>query len=393
MIGNLISGFGHTDATLTRARMAVAAIFFFNGFGISNWVVRIPTVREALGLSDGGLGLVLLSTAVGSLLAMPFVGALVGRYGSRPVTTVLAWFCGLTLFLPGLATSPWWLAAFLVLLGAGNGGVDVAMNAHGTTVETRYGRPILSSFHALWSVGSLLGASTGAAFAGAGIAPNVHLSVIATVLLVGFTIASRFLLPANADQTHGTHDAPREPMRITAPLLALGAIGFLALLSEGSVADWGAVYLRDTLKSSEGFAGLGFAAFQTTMAIFRFAGDGLSQRFGATSLIRIGGGLCALGMAVALILAQPWAALIGFAISGAGISVLFPSALSLVSRVPGIQSGAGIAWVASVGYAGFLVGPPMIGGISDLSSLPVGLSTVILAGVLIVTLAGAVRSR
>jgi MFS family permease len=370
-----------------HARIATSAVFLFNGFGVGSWAVRIPAVREALELSDATLGLVLLAAAVGSLTSMPFIGRWCALYGSRRVTLVISVLFAIALPLLALAGRLEFLAIALFLYGATNGGLDVAMNTQGTTVERAYERPILSSFHALWSLGSLLGAAAGGALAGLGISPAAHLGMVAVIIGAGFLTASRFLL-------RGDHEADSETparLQLNLGLLALGGVAFCALFAEGAIADWSALYLKDELRATEGLAASGFAVFQLSMTTFRFAGDTLRARLGDARVVLYSGIIAAVGLGFGLVVHQFWAALIGFAMTGAGIAVIFPAALGLVSNLDGAARGPAIAWVGAVGYTGFLVGPPLIGLLSEATSLRIGLAVVALSGGCIAALSSLVQ--
>lgn len=363
-------------------------IFLLNGLAVASWAVRIPAVREALSLSDGTLGLVLLSAAVGSLVSMPIVGRLCARYGSSRVTTWLSLLFACAVPLPALAGSLETLVLALFIFGATNGGLDVAMNTQATTIELAYKRPILSRFHALWSVGSLLGAGVGGLFAHWEVAPAIHLGLIAVLIALAFIVAARYGL---ADPHMESEVNLPSSLRLNPVLLALGGVSFCALLGEGAIADWSALYLRDGLGAASGVAATGFVAFQLSMAALRFAGDGLRTRYGDAQIVRISGLVAAFGLGFGLIVHQLWAALLGFALVGAGFAVIFPAALGLVSKLDSRSSGPAIAWVSAVAYAGFLVGPPLIGLLSEATSLRVGLSAVAVAGAVIAALSSFVK--
>ena len=266
------------------ARVAVAMLFFMNGALFASWVARIPAIRSALGLSHATLGLVLLAAALGALIAMPVAGWCVSRFGSRRVSQIAAIVFGA--ILPGLALAPnaSLLALSLLFLGAGNGALDVAMNAQAVAVEKCYGRPILSSFHGLWSLGALSGAGIGGLAAAAQITPLKHFSA-AALLLGGATAA--FALPrlieagdAQRRQPPGSDGERRKFVWPSPALLALGALAFCIMLGEGAMADWSAIFLREICGVGEGWAAAGYAAFALAMAAARFSGDSLSARFG-----------------------------------------------------------------------------------------------------------------
>jgi fucose permease len=360
------------------ARGAVTVIFLLNGLLLGSWAARIPAVKERLDLGEAELGLALGLVALGALVAMPVSGWLSARGGSRR-TTRLA-FIGCCLFMLPAA----------LLLGAGNGSLDVAMNAHGVAVERRHETPILSSFHAAFSCGALLGAGGSALAAGAGLDVRWHLlGVCAAALVVGL-VACRFLLPADAD--HAGEEAG--PLLAWPPraLWAVGAIGFCALVVEGAASDWSAVYVHESLEASAGVAALAFAAFSATMTLGRLVGDKLTSAWGAESLIRRGALLSAAGLGGALLIDDPIAATLGFALVGFGIAAMVPVVFRAASEVEGVAPGVGIAAASTMGYFGFLVAPPIIGGVAELTTLPVALALLAVLSLVMVALAPRVRT-
>jgi MFS family permease len=374
---------------LRSARAAVLAVFFTNGVVIGTWVVRIPAIKERLGLGEGMLGVVLLGAAVGALVAMPVVGALVSRFGSRRIVGVSALALSVVLLTPGLAPSLPLLVLAVVLLGAANGGLDVAMNAQAVAVERGYGRPIMSSFHAAWSFGGLGGAALGGLLASRGIGPLSHFSAVAILAAISFAVAYGALLPSGADASEeGTPSFARP----TGALLGLGIISFCVLLGEGAMGDWSAVYLDDTLRTGPGFAAAGYAAFSLSMAFGRLFGDRFTELLGPATLVRVCGAIAAVGLGVALAAAQPLVALAGFACAGAGFSIVFPLALSAAGRTAG-PTGPALAAVTTAAYTGFLVGPPFIGFMAELTGLGYALYLVVALSTAVVILAGAVNTK
>jgi predicted MFS family arabinose efflux permease len=382
------ASFAHQRSALRNARLAVLAVFFFNGLVIGSWVVRIPAVKEKLGLGDGLLGVALLGMAVGALVAMPIVGALVSRFGSRRIVGVAALVLAASLLAPALAPSLFFLVPALLLLGAANGGLDVAMNAQAVAVERGYGRPIMSSFHAAWSFGGLGGAALGGLLASKGIGPLPHFAAGATLVAVAFVVAYGSLLPSQADASGEGTPAFARPTRA---LLGLGIISFCVLLGEGAMGDWSAVYLDDTLKTGPGFAAAGYAAFSLSMAFGRLFGDRFTELLGPATLVRSCAAIAAVGLGVALAAAQPIIALAGFACAGAGFSIIFPTALSAAGRTGG-PTGPALAAVTTAAYTGFLVGPPFIGFLAELTGLGYALYLVIALSATIILLAGTVNT-
>jgi MFS family permease len=379
----------HLRPALRASRLAVLAVFFVNGVVIGTWVVRIPAIKERLGLGEGLLGIALLGAAVGALVAMPPVGALVSRFGSKRVVGATALVLSLSLVTPALAPSLIFLVPALVLLGAANGGLDVSMNAQAVAVERGYGRPIMSSFHAAWSFGGLGGAALGGLLASRGISPLAHFSAVAILAAITFAVAYGALLPSHADASEEGAPAFARPTRA---LLGLGIISFCVLLGEGAMGDWSAVYLDGTLRTGPGFAAAGYAAFSLSMAFGRLFGDRFTELLGPAKLVRSCGAIAAVGLGVALAAAQPIAAIAGFACAGAGFSVIFPTALSAAGRTGG-PTGPALAAVSTAAYTGFLVGPPFIGFLAELTGLGYALYLVVALSAAIVTLAGAVNTE
>lgn len=375
------------------ARRAVLTVFACNGAGLSTWFPHIPEIQRKLDLSDGALGLALLGTPIGALVAMPLSSFLIRRFGSRRVTLTAAMILFVSLPLPALAPDLALLVAALALLGAGNGVLDVAMNVQAVAVEQGYQRPIMSTFHGVFSVGGLTGALVAVAVTSLGVEAAPHLAVMAVILAVTVLRVSPHLLadiPSEQTEARESHGVFTWPSRA---LVRLGLVAFCVLVGEGAMADWSAVYLRNTLETGAGFASAGFAVFSSMMALGRLTGDKMTARLGPVAMLRYGGIIVAVGLGLALASASPVAALVGFACVGLGLAAGFPIAISAAGRVPGVPSGSALTAVTTVGYAGFLAGPPIIGLLSELSSLRLALGVVALLGAVIIMLASAVAVR
>jgi MFS family permease len=307
------------------------------------------------------------------LISLILSGWLIARFSSRVVTTVAGIAFCLVLPLPVLAPNLPLLIAALILFGLCNGAMDVAMNAQGVAIENRYSRPIMSSFHGLFSLGGLAGAGIGGIILSLGISPTVHVLAMTLLLLSLGLVALRGLLPASVDQVS------HEPVLAlpSGPILGLSILAFFTLVGEGAMADWSAVYLRNVLQAGPGLAAAGFAAFSLTMAIGRLTGDNLVDYFGPVTLVRLSASLAAIGLGIALILSNPVAAIVGFGCVGLGLSNVVPVLFSAAGRMPGISAGSGIAAVATSGYSGFLVGPPLIGFVAEAFTLGVALGLVV----------------
>ncbi|HXA52137.1 MAG TPA: MFS transporter [Candidatus Acidoferrum sp.] len=373
----------------TRAFRGVMAAFLVHGLIVSTWVSRIAGMKGALHLGDGTLGLSLLGAAIGSVTAIPISGALVTRYGSRRIALGTAvGFC-LSLVPLALSNSLAILVPALVFYGMMAGANDVAMNALAVGTERLLGTPTISRFHAMFSLGGILGASVGAAAAARGVSLTAQLLAGAAVTLIIVAVVSRLVVETRTETTHAHARLRRVPLA----LVALSAIGFCIFLSEGAIADWTAVYLKQVLHAGAGMVPVGYAVFSATMALFRFIGDAITLRIGRAWTIRAGGSIAALGLAVVVAAHTPYAALAGFALAGAGFSSIIPLVFAAGGRIPGVGEGAGVATVSGLGYLGFLVGPPAIGFISEASSLRAGLGLLVVLSVLAVALVGVVQRQ
>lgn len=366
-----------------QARAAISVIFLITGALYATWAVNIPGVRDALNLSAAQIGLALLAVGIGSLISMPLTGGWTGRWGSHQVTRFLVVAAMLSLippfFMPDLLT----LFLALVLLGFLNGALDVAMNAQGVTVEQGVGRPVMSRLHAYFSLGGLLGAGLGTLLVGR-LPMTMHILLVAVVTALAGLRAGRFLIPdrpAPAPRADGS-----APVRLLSPaVLLLGALCFLGMLTEGANYDWATLYYRDVLGVPGGNAGIGYAAFVAAMTLGRWFGDRLRTRLGDQTIVRGGALLAALGLALVLLTRHPAAATLGFTLSGLGLSNVVPVMYGTAGHA---LHGRGIATVATVGYGGFLLGPPAIGFVAEHAGLPAALGLAAAGAALVALLGG-----
>jgi HAD superfamily hydrolase (TIGR01509 family) len=374
---------------MSAARSAITLVFFADGLLVGSWAARIPAVQRQSELTSGELGLALFAASLGALVAMPVAGRLSERIGSRPVTATALLGGGGALVLTGLSGGLATLGAALFVFGAGFGALNVAANAQGLALERLGGRSILSSFHAAFSFGGLAGAGLGALAAAAGIDPVEHFGATGLAVgLVALTAAPR-LLPAEADDREPTPILAR-PQR---SLLVLGAAAFFTLMAEGAAADWSAVYLSGSLGAGAATAALGYTAFSLAMAGSRVFGDRLNRRLGPVALARTGGLLAATALALALVSGSTAVAIVGFAAMGAGLGVVVPVLFRAAGSTPGVSAGAGVAAVSTIGWMGFLAGPPAIGASADVVGLRGALVLVVVATLGLALLAGSAGPR
>jgi MFS family permease len=368
----MMAGAGVPTAATRSARLAVTAVFVVNGLLFASWTAHIPHVKAQLGLSDGTLGFALLGAPVGSVLAMVASSYLLPRWGSQRVVQItLVGYCAAGP-LVGLTGSPIALFAALLLWGAFQGALDVSMNAQAITVERQVGRATMSGLHGAWSIASFAGAGIGAGAVAAGIALSPQLLVLGAVaVLVGGLWTVRLLPDPPA-----THlDGPRGPAsRWSGGMVVLAAVAAASMLCEGASADWGAVYLSGSLHTSAGAAGLAYAAFSLGMVSVRLAGNRLLTRYPAHRLLPALAALGTVGIGAGLASGAAVGALIGFVFLGIGLSLVVPTVFSAAGNIAGLHPGTAVATVSACGWFGFVCGPPLIGHLADLTTLPIALT-------------------
>jgi MFS family permease len=384
-----VTGHG-SSADLGRLRVALCAVFAAHGFIYASWAVRVPAVKEQAGASAAALGLALLGLSGGAVATMLIAGALCRRFGSPRMTVISCALLSATLVLPALAHSAITLGLMLAVFGAAYGCLNVAMNSVAVDIVAALRRPVMPGFHAAWSFGGLAGAGIGGLLA-PHLSPVRHLSLIALAGLLVAAVTGRTLLtgvisgpgdravaqdrsvppghPAAADP--GT-SAWRRTLRTGRVVGFFGLIALCAAYDEGAIGDWGALHLRQDLGAGPGLAAAGYAAFALAEATGRLSGTTLLERLGRTPVLVLGGLTACAGMLVASLAPDVWLALAGFAVTGLGLANLFPVAIARA----GLRAGAGgVALTSTLGYSGFLLGPPAIGFLASEFGLRTGLTT------------------
>jgi predicted MFS family arabinose efflux permease len=350
---------------VTRERAAVALMFLMNGFLIGAWAPKIPEFAARLSLSESALGLMILVFGIGSIVMMPIGGIQIARFGSTWVTRITALLVLPTLLLLSLVGSVWTGAIAIFLFGGLIGAMDVAMNANAVVTEKQMRRSIMSSCHAFWSLGGLLGsASGGVLIALLGVVGH---GVLVSLLAAGMVAIAWPMLVADKPHPEEAKQKVRLPMT-PLPWL-IGLVALFSMIPEGAVLDWGALYFRNELGASVELSGLAFGAFSLTMATMRFAGDLVRDRFGAVNTLRFCTVMSIIGLATAGMANGPVMAMIGFAIAGIGISNMVPIAFSAAGNLPGMAQGIGLSVVTTMGYSGILVAPSAIGFIAEHTGL------------------------
>lgn len=366
--------------TTRAARNAVGAMFFLNGALFGTWAARIPAFVERMGLGEGAFGMLLLSMAAGALVSFPLAGRLSDRLGAAPMTRWIAGVYVVATLAVALAPGPAALAVALAAFGAGHGAMDVTMNVWGTEVERARGRPVMSTFHAMWSLGAGGAAALGAGAAAIGMAPSVHFAAACLAMAALAGAASRV---AWRSETGGAARGPA----IALPRRALLPIGLIALgagLGEGATADWSALYLSREGGFGEARAALGYAVFSVAMVTGRLLGDRVIAVVGAVRAARASG-LCA-AIGAAWLAAAP--GLAPFVLLGLGYAVVVPLAYARAAAEPG-GAGRGVAEVATLGYGAMLLGPPLIGWVGEVAALSLAFAGLAGLGLVSAALAGA----
>ncbi len=364
-------------------RWATTGVFFVNGAVIGTWVAQIPWIQERFDLSQSAMGLVLVGMSLAVILAFPVAGQAVVKHGSRRVTWIGGIAAALSVNLAVLAPEAVLVAAGVFVLGASCATMDVAMNSHGVKVERDRGKPIMSSLHAGWSFGGMIGAGFAAALAALGADPRVAVAIASALLVALVILCARRIGPGSAAEGE---QAPRFALPSRGVLL-LAILCLLVMVTEGAMADWGGIYLRQDLGTSAAVAALAFAFFTGGMTVGRVFGDWINGHLGPVAVLRWGALLTGIPLAAMLLIGAPAAALAGMFVVGLGVANGVPLMFSAAGRQPDTPPGPGIAAVSSLGSLGFLAGPPVIGVLADAVSLPWALATLILGAVAVFALA------
>ncbi|MCR6721235.1 MAG: MFS transporter [Chitinophagaceae bacterium] len=357
-------------------RIAVSFFFFCSGLCFASWASRIPDIKAHLGLTHAQLGMILFALPAGQLVTMPFSGRLVTRFGSRQVIRIAIFFYAISLTNIGLANTEFQLALALFTFGVCGNLCNISANTQAIRAEQLYGRPIMTSFHGVWSVAGFTGALVGLLMSGMQFSPYTHFWIVASVVIAGAVFMQANLQKGKA--------APVERKKFFSKpdkmLMQLGVIGFCSMASEGAMFEWSGVYFKDVVHAPEKLIILGYTSFMIMAAVGRFVGDKLIIRFGRKRLLQYSGGLIATGLLLSAIFPYLVTATIGFMIVGVGVSSIVPMVYSSTTRVSKIPSGMALAAVSSISFLGFLIGPPLIGFIAEQSSLRYSFAVIAMLG-------------
>lgn len=352
--------------SLQRTRIAVALFYFGQGIAFASWASRIPDIKHKLHLSDGALGSILLCLPLGQLLTMPVSATLVTKYGSKRILTIAAPLYVIALSNLGLAAAPWQLALFLFMFGIIGNVANISLNTQGVETEKLYNRPINTSFHGAWSIAGFAGALVGLLMVNFHIKPYLHFLTILLLSWVNVFMNYKHLVGGKPETPQ-----TRRPFFIKpeGTLLQLGIIAFCAMATEGAMFDWSGVYFREIVVAPHSLVVLGYASFMVMMATGRFLGDYVITKIGRKRTMQLSGLTIFSGMALSVLFPYVITATIGFMMVGLGTATNIPSVYSVAGKNEKVSAGIALAMVSSISYFGFLMGPPLIGYISQLSSL------------------------
>jgi len=360
-------------------RLAVGAIFFLQGLCFASWASRIPTIQQNLNLSDSELGAVLLSLPVGLMLSLPLSGWLITKIGSRKVVIFNVLLYSLILVCLGLAENTYELIAGLFFFGLAGNMVNISINTQAVGVEALYKKTIMASFHGLWSLAGFIGAAIGTIMIGNGIIPFHHFLVMLVFSWLGVALSASYLLK---EDSKGNENQPIF-VKPDKSLINLGIIAFCSMICEGAMFDWSGVYFKKVVLADPAWVGAGYTAFMCTMALSRFFADWLTSRFGLKAILQLSGILTALGLIIAVLLPQLTTAIIGFFLVGAGVSSVVPLVYGAAGKSKVLTPGVALAAVSTIGFLGFLVGPPLIGLVAGATSLRGSFSIIAVMGLAI----------
>ena len=364
-------------------RIAVGSLFFLLGFCFSSWASRIPNIRQKLNLSDSELGIVLFALPVGLLLSLLVSGGLINKFGSRKIVITAILIYAVILLGIGYSYATFQLVISLFFFGFVGNLVNISVNTQALGVEALYQRSIMASFHGIWSVAGFTGAAIGTIMIGKNIIPFHHFLLIASIVFITVAINFRFTLPKDFNTK------PNEPLvfKFEKSLINLGLIAFCSMICEGAMFDWSGVYFDKVLKVDKAWIGAGYTAFMFTMATGRFIADWFTNRFGLKFTLQLSGSLTASGLLIAVIFPYLVTSILGFFLVGFGVSSVVPLVYSVAGKSKVLSAGTALSAVSTIGFLGFLLGPPVIGIIAGATSLRVSFTLIAVMGFCITIIA------
>lgn len=375
------------EISLKRIRRANAVYFFISGFGYSSWTSRIPGIKESLKLNDAHFGTLLFMMPVGLILTMPFTGKLLDHFKSRTIMGIGAMMYNVVLACMGFSGYTWVLGIVLFFFGSSRNLMNLSINAQAIGVQALYNRSIMSSFHAVWSMAGFAGAAFGYLMVTLNVIPAWHLLGVSLVLSALTLYFYKDALDQKPD-----HSIKRSIFSLPPKgMLVFSLICFTAMACENTMYDWSGIYIRQVLHGSKGIATISFVVYMVAMTAGRFMGDRLADRFGIQRVLAASGLLITCGFAITVISPYIPLTILGYLLTGFGVSCVVPFVFSLAGKIPMSNPGAALASVSSLGYLGFLLVPPMIGYVAQASSLRVSFAVIALMGLLMVRLSTRIK--
>jgi len=373
----------------TTLRIAVGSLFFMTGLCFASWTSRIVTIQHTMGLSYTALGAVLFSLPVGLMCSLPFSGWMITKIGSKNLLLGAIAFYSFALLSLGLAENTFQLIICLFCYGFAGNTANISVNTQAVATEAQYNRPIMASFHGLWSLGGFTGAGIGIFMIGHGITPFHHFIVILVLLVIGVIIASGYLYDdaGTAKDASSSSVSFQTIIKLFIPLFTLGTIAFCSMICEGAMFDWSNIYFKKVILAPPSLLGVGFASFMSTMATGRFFADKFAHRYGLKRTLQISGALTAMGLLIAVLFPYFYTTIAGFLLVGAGVCSVVPMVYSAAGKSKAMSAGVAITVVSTIGFIGFLVGPPLIGFIAGWATLRASFTFIALMGTCIVILA------
>jgi len=368
-------------------RAAVGSLFFIQGLSFASWASRIPTIQQKLELNETQLGFVLLALPVGLLTSLPISGFLVSKLGSRKIVLIASVAYSIFLISIGLTTNITQIMAALFFFGLVGNMVNISVNTQAVGVEAIYKRPIMASFHGLWSLAGFTGAAIGTFMIARNIIPFYHFLSAAIIAIIVLAISARYTL----QEDHNSENKSKIFVIPDKSLLFLGLITFSGMICEGAMFDWSGIYFQKVVRPSKDWIGAGYTAFMLTMASGRFIADWFAHKFGLKATLQLSGTLIAAGLMLAVIFPSLATALTGFLLVGFGVSSVVPLVYSSAGRSKAMSPGVAIAAVSTIGFFGFLLGPPLIGFIAGIINLRASFTLIAVMGLSVAVLSSFIR--
>lgn len=363
-------------------RIAVAVFFFLAGLSFASWASRIPDIKLRLGLSEGSLGLILFALPAGIMSSLPFTGWIISKWSSRTILLIAAILYPLTLLMIGLVESPVQLAITLFLFGTWSNFFNISVNTQAIAVEKLYGKTIMASFHGIWSLAGFTGAAIGTLMISLGLMPLWHFGIITALSISIVLFANKYTIQQDSD--NGKQPLFAKPDKT---ILLYGLIAFGSMVCEGTMFDWSGVYFQKVVAAPANWVTLGYLSFMGAMATGRFISDKFTTRFGIKPILQASGALIASGLLLSVVFPYMLTAGLGFLMVGLGVSSVIPLIYSAAGRSKTMNPGVALAAVSTIGFIGFLLGPPLIGSIAQIASLRWSFTLIACLGLLITVLA------